>query len=616
MSAALALARSENFLVGSILLVSGIILSGFIVGSVFSVNTSVIIILMTTVVPAFALSIVLLPLLAIVLIAIVVMITIGVLPLMANISASTELNIFIGLGIIEGIFILIAWFRERTESLQQDEIGILRNRLEERIEERTRFSRIAAEIGQELISTSSIETLLSQSVNLINARMGFTFTGFYLANETRHELFLKTAQGFDADRLVREGKRIPYGPPTMLGWVAENKQQHLITRLTEDPLQLEAELLPGNQSELVMPILGGDILLGVLDFQSARTTAFDNEIIVVLQMLASQIATSIQNVHQFEAEKGSIQEVAEIYLAGFKVAQAKTEIDIYQIMQELFLRVPYVAIYLTPEGNELKAAAKTELQLPGGQKLPESIAISIDEIGSYLGSDIFIGEGSRLSSLPYNLVRSLQQLQVFSVAVLPIKCAESLAAVLLIGTQAKEPLNISSMQPYNNLAKQVTVSLDRIRDFQATTHRITEMGTINSQLQTVAQLAGDISNSSHIEEVNNAIQSVFQQTHIGAILLLAEKNNFRVVTSVDPNQSGGILGLPEWLNLSPKEVSEQLANKTLVAEVSKLSSFHYAQFHPELNKFIEGETSKLPLLQSALLKIIEQALFQTVAFVP
>jgi MFS family permease len=206
MSAALALARSENFIVGSILLVSGIILSGFIVGSAFSVNTSVIIILMATVVPAFTLSIVLLPLLAIVIIAIVVMITIGVLPLMANISASTELNIFIGLGIIEGIFILIAWFREKSEAQQQDEIGILRNRLEERIVERTRFSRIAAEIAQDLISTSSIETLLNQSVNLINARMGFSFTGFYLANETRRDLFLKTAQGSsDADRLVREG---------------------------------------------------------------------------------------------------------------------------------------------------------------------------------------------------------------------------------------------------------------------------------------------------------------------------------------------------------------------------------------------------------------------------
>ena len=616
MSVACALGRSENYVVGSVFLVSGLILSGFILGSVFPQNTSVIIILMSTVVPAFTLGIVLLPLLALVIIAVVLLITIGVLPLMASISAGTELSIFIGLVIIEGIFLLIAWFRESSETLQQDEIGILRSRLAERIEERTRFSRIAAEIAQDLISTTSLETLLDHSVSLINARMGFSFTGYYQVEQTGNKLSLRAAQGADADRMVSAGKHIDYGPPSMLGWVAENKQQRLVTRMTEDPLQLQPEMLPGNQSELAIPILGGDRLLGVLDVQSVRTTAFDNEIIVVLQMLASQIATSIQNVHLFEAEKGSIQEVAEIYLAGYKVAQSKTENDIYQIMQDLFPKIPYVSMFLIPERNELKVVAETASQLAGGQKLPESIAISIDEMGSYLGSDLFIGEGSRLSSLPYNLVRSLQQLQIFSVAVLPVKCIDGLAAILLIGTQTREPLNTTSIQPYNNFAKQVAVSLDRIHAIIATEQRITEMGTINSKLQTVAELASEISNSSQLEDVFIATQRVFQQTNHGAILLLSENNNFRIATSVDPAQSGGILGLQEWLDLSPKDVSDQLANKTLVAEVSKLSSVHYAQFHPELNKFIEGEASKLPLIQPALLKIIEQAFFQTVAFIP
>lgn len=616
LAAACALGRTENYVVGSVLLVSGIILSGFIVGSAFPKDTSVIIILMATAVPAFALSLVLLPILAIIIIAIVVIITIGVLPLMAAISAATELSIFIGLAIIEGVFVLIAWFRENSETLQQDEIGILRSRLEERIEERTRFSRIAAEIAQELISTTDQETLLDQSVSLINARMGFSFTGFYLAEEAADALLLRSAQGTDADRLVRAGKRIAYGPPSILGWVAENRQQRLVTRMTEDPLQLQSELLPGNQSELAIPILGGGRLLGVLDVQSARTSAFDNEIIVVLQMLASQIGNVIQNVHTLDAEKGSIRETAEIYLSGFKIAQAKAETEIYQIIQELFPKLPYIGMFLTPEGNELKVAAKTSSQMPAGQKLPDSISISLDEVGSYLGSDLFIGEGSRLSSLPYNLVRSLQQLQIFSVAVIPVRCVNGLAAVLLIGTQAREPLSAPSMQPYNDFAKQVAISLDRINEIRATGHRLAEIATVNSKLQTVAQLAGEISNASHYEDVFSATQLVFQQTNHGAILLTSEKNNFRIATSVDPSQSGGISGLPEWLELTPKDVSEQLSNKTLVAEVSKLSSLHYAQFHPELNKFIEAEASRLPLLQPALLKIIEQALFQTVAFIP
>ena len=139
MAIAWAFGRSENFVVGSTLLVSGLILGGFFIGVAFSEITAIIVILMIGIVPGFALSIILLPVLTIIIIAVIVLITIGVLPLMASVTSGTELVLFFGLALVEGVFVLIAWYRERTEILQQDEIGSLRGRLEERVEERTRL---------------------------------------------------------------------------------------------------------------------------------------------------------------------------------------------------------------------------------------------------------------------------------------------------------------------------------------------------------------------------------------------------------------------------------------------------------------------------------------------
>ena len=294
------------------------------------------------IIPAFTLSIVLLPLLTIIIISVIVLITIGVLPLMASVSSGTELILFFGLALAEGVFVLIAWYRERTEILQQDEIGSLRGRLEERVEERTRYTRIAADIAQEIISSSSLEQLLSQAADLTAARFGFSYVGIYLADETEHFLELKAAQGPETERLLQAGKRIKFGPPSLLGWVAENKQQRLITRIAEDSLHLEAELFAGNQSEIGIPIISGDNLLGVMDVQSTRSTVFDNETIVVLQMLASQVATAIHNVRLLEVEQGGIHEVVETYLAGYKIDRAGTENEIYQIIQELFSKTPYM----------------------------------------------------------------------------------------------------------------------------------------------------------------------------------------------------------------------------------------------------------------------------------
>ncbi|MGB8214727.1 MAG: GAF domain-containing protein [Anaerolineales bacterium] len=593
MVAACVLGRTENYLVGSILLVSGIILGGFFISTGYSDVTVTIITLVATIVPAFALAIVLLPLLAIIIIAVIVLITVGVLPLMVSILPSMELLFFFGLAVIEAAFILVARFLEAFETQQQDEIGSLLGRLEERVEERTRYARIAADIAQEIMSSSSLEELLHHSVDLISARFGFSYVGIFLADEAGQYVELKAAQGSGTGRFLQTGKRVKYGPPSILGWVAANEQQRLMTRITEDPLLLETELLAGNQSELGIPILSKEKLFGVMDVQSTRTTVFDNETIVVLQMLASQIATAIQNVRLIEFEQGSIQEVAEVYLAGFKIVQSKNENEIYQILQQLFPKVPYVSMFFTPDRGTLKVVAIAGAQLADGQNLPESISISLEELGTALGSDVFIGEGNRLNSLPYNLVRFLQQLQIFSVALIPVMRDEVLSALLLIGTREKEPLNTTSMQPYANLAKQIAATMERIDQVQKTERRMADMGIINIQLQTISELASDISSSLRPEEVFEATQRVFQHTTNAAILLIAEKNNFRIATSVDPTQGGGLSGLPEWLDVSPSEVLEQLGSKMVAAEVTKL-----------------------PPLQPVFLKMIEQAQMQSAVFIP
>lgn len=616
MSAACLLGRSENFLVGSILLVSGLILGGFLISAAFTDITIIVIILMATIVPAFCLSIVLLSLLAIIIIAVVVLISIGVLPLMSSISGGTELILFFGLIIVEGIFILIAWFRETAELQQQDEIGSLRGRLEERVEERTRYTRIAADIAQDILSSSSLDELLNRAVSLITARFGFSYIGIFLTDETGQYVELKAAQSSEVARIIRVGKRIKLGPPSLIGWVGENKQQRMVTRITEDPLLLEPDLLAGNQSELGMPILSSEKLLGVMDIQSTRTTMFDNETIVVLQMLASQVATAIQNVRLIEFEQGSVQEVVEVYLAGFRIVQAKNENEIYQLLQELFPKIPYISMFLTPEGQELKIVAKTGTQLPDGQYLPESITIPIEEVESSLSSEIFIGEGSRLNTLPYNLVRFLQQLQIFSVALIPVIRNKTISSILFIGTREKEPLNATNIHPYTDLVKQIASTLDRLEDTQKIEHHIADMGTVNLQLMTVAKLANDFSNAPRLDDVLDITKQVFENTPIAALLLFSEKNDFRIATSIDPTQGGGLEGLPESLDVTPAEILEQLGGKPLVADVSKLSSLHYAQFHPELSQFIEAEANKLPVLHPQLLGILEQARFQNVVFIP
>ena len=609
MSIAYILGRTENSVVGSTFLVGGLILGGFFIGTTFSEVTAIIVILLVAVIPAFALSIVLLPLLTIIIIAVVVLITIGILPLMASVTSGTEIVLFFGLAFVEGVFILIAWYRERTEVFQQDEIVSLRGRLEERVEERTRFTRIAADIAQEIISSPSLEQLLAQAVNLTAARFGFSDVGIYLADETENFLELKAARGSEAERLVRTGKRVKFGPPSLLGWVAENKQQRLVTRITEDSLHLEKEFLAGNQSELCIPILSGGNLLGVMDVQSTRSTVFDNETIVVLQMLASQIATAIHNVRLLEVEQGGIHEVVETYLAGFKIDRTGTENEIYQIIQELFSKTSYMTMLLAPEGNGLKLMTKSEARSPEGQPLPGLISVTLSDLEPFLTTGIFIGEANRLNSLPYNLLSVLRQQQIFSAALIPIMRKESISGILIIATRERNPLNQTALQPYFNLVNQIGTTLDRIKETQNTDERLVEM-------ETATLVSANIAKTKTEKDILEAAKHLFGGVPTNAILLVSENDNLRIATNTNLSQEGSTLVLPEWLNVSPGKILQQIGATISVMETGQQSTISFAQSHPELSYYFEDAGRNSSVLTTPLMSLILQAKFQSAGFIP
>jgi transcriptional regulator with GAF, ATPase, and Fis domain len=62
-------------------------------------------------------------------------------------------------------------------------------------------------------------------------------------------------------------------------------------------------LLPDTQSEIALPLVVGDRVLGALDVQSMQAEAFDETSAAVLQAMADQIAVALNNAEQFKQTK-------------------------------------------------------------------------------------------------------------------------------------------------------------------------------------------------------------------------------------------------------------------------------------------------------------------------
>jgi len=70
--------------------------------------------------------------------------------------------------------------------------------------------------------------------------------------------------------------------------------------------------LPETRSELAIPMLVGDELIGVLDLQSEVADRFDPEDIRTQSTLASQISVAVRNAQAFERERRTIERLREV----------------------------------------------------------------------------------------------------------------------------------------------------------------------------------------------------------------------------------------------------------------------------------------------------------------
>jgi GAF domain-containing protein len=480
------LGRTDNFLIGSTLLVSGLIVGGFILSSFYP--EGVVGFLLSTILPALALGMVLLPVVSIIIISGLTLLTLGTLPLMAVLDLNTGAFLFFSLLINEAVFVLVSIFRDRTDDQLLEEVNGLKRRLDERLFERTRSSRITSDIAQEIASATTTEDMLRQTVNLIVGRLGYTFAGIYLSDEETRTSNLVVAQGSEAEKLLAAGRIIPHGPPQPVGWVAKNQELYKQTLTVEDALNLELDFIGDSQASIYLPILGRDQLIGVMNVQHQRSTAFDNEAIVALETFSNQIATTIANVRVFESEQGSIKEVASIYRAGFPIARAVKDSEIAQAIDEVLQSSSFISMFLIEENGTLVIRSSSRKAIGANVTLPASINLSLAELQPALSSGIFYGEGSRLNSLPYNLLRILRQLNVFSAALVPIKDRGTINALILIATTENTPLSEVNILPFINIAELASNANERIFEAGNTQRRIIELETLTQVSQEISAI--------------------------------------------------------------------------------------------------------------------------------
>lgn len=166
----------------------------------------------------------------------------------------------------------------------------------------------SADIGQILAQILELRQLFPRAVDLIRDRFGYYHVQIFMIDEAGDYAELVASTGDTGEKLLARGHKLAVGSRSVIGRVTQIGTPVVASNTDSDPVHRRNELLPNTRSELALPIVDGDRILGALDVQSTRSNVFTPTDIQALLVMANQLATIIRIARLFEQESNASRE--------------------------------------------------------------------------------------------------------------------------------------------------------------------------------------------------------------------------------------------------------------------------------------------------------------------
>ncbi|MBN1119713.1 MAG: GAF domain-containing protein [Anaerolineae bacterium] len=171
----------------------------------------------------------------------------------------------------------------------------LSGNLEQRVAERTRDMVITTEIGRAATTTQDPYHMMSDIIELIRQRFGYYHAQVFFVDEEQKQANLFASTGTAGRQLLLRKHFLPVGSQSVIGQVTGTGKAVIASDTSTEVVFRRNELLPDTRSEMALPMRIGDRVIGALDIQSVAPNAFSEDVAAVFQIVADQLALSVDN---------------------------------------------------------------------------------------------------------------------------------------------------------------------------------------------------------------------------------------------------------------------------------------------------------------------------------
>lgn len=205
----------------------------------------------------------------------------------------------------------------------------LQTTLEKQVEERTRLLSATNEVAKVSSSILDPDDLLAKVINLFTDQFNYYYAAIYLIDPGEKWAELKEATGEAGKVLKQNHHRLELSGKSMVATAIRERAPRISQNTSDEKQRVENPLLPYTRSEVALPLIVGDRVIGALNVQSTRAADFGVQTIETMQNMTGQVTIALENARLFQETQARIREMRAIQqqylLEGWGSLSAKEE---------------------------------------------------------------------------------------------------------------------------------------------------------------------------------------------------------------------------------------------------------------------------------------------------
>jgi serine phosphatase RsbU (regulator of sigma subunit)/putative methionine-R-sulfoxide reductase with GAF domain len=201
----------------------------------------------------------------------------------------------------------------------QAAVAIQKAQLYAQERKRARQLEIIGQISRQVTATMELDDLFNRTVRLIRESFGYYHVAIFTADREQETVTFEASASAGDQNVALE---VAWNQG-LIGWVAAQAEAVMVNDVEADTRYRCIEALDEARSELAVPLLLEDELVGVLDVQSDQVDAFGPDDLFILETMGDQIAIAIQEARLYEAER----QQAWFSTALLQVAEARSQVE-------------------------------------------------------------------------------------------------------------------------------------------------------------------------------------------------------------------------------------------------------------------------------------------------